>query len=229
MNENLAYLLGALRDATVDIRIGKNYEVKLAQKNKKWLRLIQKIVEKEFGKGGKIKRHSGGYWILRISGKEIVNKIVELSEIKTPQKNWNTPSKIKNTNNIKIKISYIKGFFDAEGGLPNKITSNSAKYIIFSQKNKESLEFIKDTLQELGIKTTNLTRCGGVWEFRITAKTSILKFIEKVGTLHPEKMKKIKKMKRALLSPNWRGDTQGVGGAVQLDSTPGISPGLTAG
>ncbi|MEM2272428.1 MAG: hypothetical protein QXP56_07170 [Archaeoglobaceae archaeon] len=37
MNERIAYLLGALRDATVDLREGKNYEIKIAQKNKKWL------------------------------------------------------------------------------------------------------------------------------------------------------------------------------------------------
>lgn len=229
MNEKMAYLLGALRDATIEIRKGKNYEVKIAKKNKKWLELIQEIFEKEFGKKGKISKHLNGYWILRINGKEIVNQIIEISEIKIPQENWNTPSIIKTSDNIKTKINYIRGFFDSEGGLPKKITKNSQKYIIFSQKNKESLEFVKKVLQELNIKTTNLTKCGGVWEFRITTKNDILKFIEQIGSLHPEKVRKLTIIKRVLFSSIWRGSTQGVGVAVQLDSTPGILPGQTAG
>ena len=33
IDKETAYLLGVLRDASVDIRKGKNYEVKIAQKN----------------------------------------------------------------------------------------------------------------------------------------------------------------------------------------------------
>ena len=57
MNTKIAYLLGAMRDATVDIREGKNYEVKVSQKNREWLQLIQGIFEKEFGKS----RFQGGF------------------------------------------------------------------------------------------------------------------------------------------------------------------------
>ena len=216
MDKELAYLLGAFRDATIDERKGKNYEIKIAQKNKKWLQLIQKLLKNEFKKEGSITRHMKGYWILRINGKEIVNKIKEISEMKIPQENWNTPSRIFKSGS-EIKVSYIKGFFDAEGGLPKKITKKSQKYIIFSQKNKESLEFIRKTLNELDIKPTNLTICGGVWEFRITKRKSIVKFIETIGSLHPDKKEKLRILKRVSFSPIWRGSTQGVGVAVQLD------------
>lgn len=229
MNTNLGYLLGAMRDATVDIRKGKNYEIKVSQKNKEWIKLIQKIFEREFGKKGKITRHMKNYWILRINGKNFVRKIVETSQIKIPQENWGTPDRIRNSDKRSVINSYIRGFFDAEGGLPRNITSESQKYVIFSQKNKESLEFIRKELDEIEIKPTNLTRCGGVWEFRITRKKSILRFIEIIGSSHPEKIEKFKILKRVLFSPNWRGSTQGVEAAVQLDPTPEISRGSTAG
>jgi intein-encoded DNA endonuclease-like protein len=194
MNKNIAYLLGALRDATLDIRKGKNYEIKIAQKNKKWLQVVQGIFKVEFGKEGNILKHMKGYWILRINGREITRKLKEISEIKIPQRNWKTPSQIKSSN-IETKINYIKGFFDSEGGLPKKINRKSQKYIIFSQENKESLEFIRETLMEIGIRPTNLTTCGGVWEFRITTRDGILKFIDNIGSSHPEKIGRLKFLK----------------------------------
>lgn len=229
MNTKIAYLLGAMRDATVDIREGKNYEIKVSQKNMEWLQLIQEIFKKEFGKSGRITRHMKGYWILRINGKKFVEEITEISQIKIPQENWGTPGRIKQSKQRKIIISYIRGFFDAEGGLPRKVTKTSQKYIIFSQKNKESLEFIRKKLEEMNIKPTNLTRCGGVWEFRVTRKKSILEFIRIIGSFHPEKIKKFKILQWVLFSPNWRGSTQGVEAAVQLDPTPEILRGSTAG
>jgi len=220
MNKDLAYLLGALRDGTIDVREGKNYEIELAQKNKMWLQFVQNVFKKEFRKEGNILRHMKGYWIIRINGKETVRKIAEISQMKIPQENWKTPSLIE-ASDIETKINCIRGFFDAEGGLPKKITKSSQKYVIFSQNNKESLEFIRKTLMEISIKPTNLTICGNVWEFRITTKDGIIKFINSVGSSHPEKVKKLKILKRVLFSPNWRGSTQAVEAAVQLDSTPG--------
>lgn len=199
MNEFEAYLLGALRDATIDIRKGKNYEIKIAQKSKEWLEYLQQIFEQLFGKRGRITKHRRNYWILRINDKSIVEKILELSEIKIPQEEWNTPTKLKETKDERILISYIRGFFDAEGGLPKNIDKDSQKYIIFSQKNKESLEFLQKMLNKMGIKTTKITFCGGVWEFRITRKESIIKFIEKIGSLHPDKKSRLENLKRVLL------------------------------
>ncbi len=222
MNKNIAYLLGAFRDATIDIREGKNYEIKIAQKNKKWLYLIQKLLGAEFGKEGNILRHTENYWILRLSDKRIVKELLRLSEMKVPQEDWNTPKKIRSSNKREILVNYIQGFFDAEGGLPKKFEKGFQKYIIFSQKNKESLEFIHGYLKKWKIYPTNLTQCGGVWEFRVTRKQSILNFIGVIGSSHPEKIDKLNLFKRVLASPNWRGSTQGVDAAVQLDSTPEI-------
>ncbi|OGG72269.1 hypothetical protein A3E65_02015 [Candidatus Kaiserbacteria bacterium RIFCSPHIGHO2_12_FULL_56_13] len=49
------------------------------------------------------------------------------------------------------QASYIRGFFDAEGGIPH---SRIAKfYIQLVQKDQEKMQAIKSILQSLGIKT----------------------------------------------------------------------------
>lgn len=53
----MAYLFGAFRDATLDVRPGKNYELKIAQKEESWLRHIQWLIEKNFGVSGRITSH----------------------------------------------------------------------------------------------------------------------------------------------------------------------------
>ena len=169
LHPEIAYLLGALRDSTIDVRKAKNYEIKIAQKETKWLFVVQKIFLNHFGVEGKITQHTKDAKILRINGKEIVNKIIEISQMKIPQENWNTPDIIKNQD-ISVQLEYVKGFFDAEGGLPRDPQKASQKYICFGQKNKESIEFVRNVLIRNGFNPTNLTRCGGVWEFRLTRK-----------------------------------------------------------
>lgn len=213
LNKELAYLLGALRDATIDIREGKNYEIKIAQKNKEWLQLLQKLFKKYFKKEGKITTHINENWILRIGSKNIAKEITKISEMKIPQEFWNTPTIIKNSS-ISLQIAYLRGFFDAEGGLPKNPIESSQKYLSLSQKNKESLEFLRNILIKLKFKPTQLTICGKVWEFRITRKNNIIKFIELIGSWHPEKNKRLILLKKCLTSPNWRESTQGVEAAV---------------
>lgn len=216
LTQDLAYLLGALRDSTIDVRVTKNYEIKIAQTDARWLKLLQKIFKENFGKEGSIKPHVNDTSILRINDKKLVNKVLEISEMKIPQENWATPKTIKNST-LRMQLDYVRGFFDAEGGMPIKPLEAEQKYLSLSQKNRESLEFIRNILADLGLRPTKITICGKVWEFRLTRKKSIINFIEKIGSWHPEKIERFKLLKRALLSPNWRGSTQGVGVAVQLD------------
>ena len=61
MNCEVGYLLGVLRDATIDIRKGKNYELKISQINKDWLKFIQFLIKKNFSVAGNIIRHRKKY------------------------------------------------------------------------------------------------------------------------------------------------------------------------
>ena len=195
IDKNLAYLLGALRDASVDIREGKNYEIKIAQKNKKWLQKLQSIIKQKFGYKWKITKHRKNYYILRITQKKVVKKIIQLAEIKMPQILWNTPTIIR-SQPLDIQKEYIKGFFDAEAGLPRN--PKKWKYISFDQKAREPLEFIRKILIKLKFKPTNLTWTSEVWQFRLTRKIDIINFVEEIGSSHPDKIKKLHLLRQAL-------------------------------
>lgn len=191
INPEVAYILGALRDATADVRIEKNYEIKIAQKETKWLKFLQKLFQRNFGANGRITKHVNGTEILRISGKNVVNRILEISEMKIPQEFWNTPPIIKKQP-LEIQRDYIRGFFDAEGGLPKDPANAKQKYLSFSQKNRESLEFVRDALLKLNFNPTNITFCGNVWEFRLTRKRDFVIFYKTIGSWHSDRERRLK-------------------------------------
>ncbi len=200
LNDEVAYLLGALRDATADVRKGKNYEIKIAQKESSWLRFLQNIFKKNFGILGNITQHVNGTEILRINGKDTVNTILKISEMKIPQELWNTPSIIKRQP-LELQLQYLRGFFDAEGGLPKSPLSARQKYLSFSQKNRESIEFLRSILIQKKFCPTNITFCGHVWEFRITRKKDLVRFCDEIGSWHNEKKERLKQLKNGIIFP----------------------------
>ncbi|MBI2578360.1 MAG: hypothetical protein HYW26_01470 [Candidatus Aenigmarchaeota archaeon] len=200
VSPELAYLLGAMRDASIDVRKGKNYEIKIAQRETSWLRLLQTLFHKEFEARGTITKHANGTEILRINGRSYVEKILDISDFETPQEFWDTPKCIKEQK-VKIQIHYLKGFFDAEGGLPKKPDTAKQKYISFSQKNRESLEFIRQVLIDQSCQPTNITFCGNVWEFRLTRKNNLLYFCKNIGSWHKDKQLRLKLLNDGITFP----------------------------
>jgi hypothetical protein len=88
------------------------------------------------------------------------------------------------------KIDYIRGYFDAEGGISKH--SNVRFYIYFCQKDKRDLLEVKEYLEEIGIS------CGVIhnpsikvdpnyWRFFVRAK-SYSKFAKIISSSHPEKI-----------------------------------------
>ena len=213
LNPEVAYLLGALRDSTIDIRKGKNYEIKIAQKESEWLSVLQGIFLRHFNNAGRITQHSRDAKILRITGKETAYKILEISQMKVPQVNWNTPKIIEEQTND-IQLQYLRGFFDAEGGLPRDPENAKQKYISFSQKNRESLEFLRTLLMKNSFRPTNLTVCGGVSEFRLTRKNDMANFSKRIGSLHKDKQQKLKILERVYFPQFGGGALPGVEAAV---------------
>ena len=102
---------------------------------------------------------------------------------------WETSLFVRNIDNALLRL-YIRGFFDAEGGIPRR-PLGSKLYISFTQRNYESLSFIKEKLEsEWSIKSGKL-RISDVkshsWRFTITGKRAIKSFITEIGTFHPYK------------------------------------------
>ncbi len=97
--------------------------------------------------------------------------------------------------NVKIvsktdKIDYVRGYFDAEGGISKH--SSVRFYIYFCQKDRRDLSKVKKYLEEIGItcgKTHNpsIKVDPNYWRFFVRAK-SYSKFARIISSSHPEKI-----------------------------------------
>ena len=188
---NLTYLVGALRDGSVFYeRSSRNYKVLWYEKNQKWLLdSIVPRVEAVFLKRPKLNEYKPGHHRVLLSSKMAHDLIKDQYGFVSPQENWNTPEVIKKASDD-IIASYVAGYFDAEGDL------NTKDYVIgMSQKNKESLSFIKSWLNKKEIKTSKIfvaDKKSGTHRFYITSKNNFHNFFSIVKFEHPDKIKRMK-------------------------------------
>lgn len=165
-----AYLIGVLHDATV-----RRKTIRIAQKSKAFI---------EFLAGG-IRKLGGNAWIYK-EGKIRSVYIVEFSKLLLDD--------VK-IDSLKEKIEYIRGYFDAEGGVARK--KHVRYYLYFAQKNLSDLQRVKSYLGEVGIK------CGTIhcpsqkvdphyFRFYVRA-ASYADFAEKIGSRHPVKSRFLRK------------------------------------
>jgi len=164
------YILGALHDATYNKR---HQTHRFSQSSEKWLQLLQAIFQRLGNKSWIYREGQNRFvWILETSAKIDVNQC---------------PA------NDNDKVAYIRGYFDAEGGMPK--SSDQILYFQFCQKDKFDLSNVRNWLCELGIS------CGAIhnpsrkvddnyWRFFISRKSHI-EFMERIGSWHPRKSKQI--------------------------------------
>ena len=91
----------------------------------------------------------------------------------------------------KNKIEYIRGYFDAEGGIAKKLSVRY--YLYFCQKDKKDLLQVKKYLEDVGIICGNIHNPSKMvdsnyWRFYISAK-SYTNFAKIIGSDHPEKVR----------------------------------------
>lgn len=171
-----SYLLGMLHDATE-----RKNTYRIATKNFNFAKIIREGILKLGSKA----------WIYK-EGKNRNLWIVEFSKILLKE------FKIKSKQNI---IDYIRGYFDAEGGMSQ--SSKVRFYIYFCQKDKIDLEEVKKYLLELGIS------CGVIhnpskkvdpnyWRFFVSSK-SYKDFARIISSDHPDKRSLLLRSKIKLL------------------------------
>ena len=192
MNNDLAYLVGALRDGSVYYYKGnRSYYTIFYQKDKTWLEnSIGNRIKSLFNVNYTIDEYKKEHYRLRISNKSIYE--LWQNEYKFPkegkgQDDWLIPEKIMN-GTLDEKIMFIRGFFDTEGDCSPK--SSKSPYIGISQKNKEVLEQMKGLFDEVGINTTKvhlIDKKSNTHRIAISDKVSIKLFIEIIGAEHPLK------------------------------------------
>jgi len=195
MNKNVAYLLGAFCDGCLSTQ----HQIKFKQKNREWLEhVIIPIFNEEF----KLNLSSKNIFVQEDVAKRYYlafkNKNVWTELRKLLPDDKDTPSEIKNAD-LDTQLHYIKGYWDADGGCPRNPQKDKKIYIKFTQKNKKSLEFIHQVLNSIGIKTGKVRLSEPeIWRFSINSKSSMLSFIEKVGSWHPEKKQRFEQIKSIL-------------------------------
>jgi hypothetical protein len=165
-----AYLLGALHDSTK-----AKYTFRICQKSLEYIQFISKTVK------------SLGYrcWIY----KEGKNRNLYIAEFSQKLLSGCEPQSDDE------KRSYVRGYFDSEGGVPR---SNDARYYIyFAQKNLGDLQKLKSYVLDLGIKcgtTHNPSKSVDPDYFRFyVLSESWEKFETEIGSFHPVKSKYLRK------------------------------------
>jgi len=167
-DEICAYLHGAMHDATLN----KGKRVRFGQKYPEWLETLKNL----------LCLAGSNSWIY----KEGKDRNLYILETVCKDLDFSFNPEVLSTKGE--KIAYIRGFFDAEGGIPH---NNGEFYIQLVQKNLKKMETIKNILKELGIN------CGKIhnpsvrvdpdyWRLFISRK-SHKDFASIIGSWHPVK------------------------------------------
>ncbi len=166
-----AYLLGALHDGTV-----RKLTYRIVQKDLEYIEFLTK----------EIKNLGQNAWMYK-EGKTRQLYVVEFS------RNFLKDFVLQT---MQDKIDYIRGYFDAEGGVSRD--PKVRYYLYFAQKNLKDLEQVKGFLEELGISSGVMHNPSkrvdpNYWRFFISVK-SYEKFAQQVGSWHPVKQKYLRMM-----------------------------------
>ena len=172
--EMQAYLLGALHDASLN----KKKRYRFTQKGTEWLMFLQTLFH---GLGHKS-------WIYR-EGKRNVYTLETLAaflDFKFDPLLLTTKAE---------QSSYIRGFFDAEGGVPRG--AQSKFYIQLVQKDRIKIEKLVVMLKSLGVETGKIHNPSAkidpnYWRVFVSTK-SHKDFARKVGSWHPIKKEILRK------------------------------------
>lgn len=168
--EILAYLHGALHDASLN----KGKRIRFVQAYEEWLKMLQKML-KQIGYNS---------WIYR------EGKYRNLYTLETLCKDLDFRFNPQKLQGEREKRMYLRGFFDAEGGVPR----NQGKfYIQLVQKDFVKIESIKNLLVDLGIQSGKIHNPSkridpDYWRIFVATKHHRL-FAKKVGSWHPIKGK----------------------------------------
>lgn len=205
LNRNLselAYIIGALRDGCfTEIKENYIYRIRVYQKDKKWILQLAEKFQWLFDKKPAIEfDNRKNVFNLRLDSKEIYKVITKVAEYPGNQKQWNTPKWILKSPQ-KIQKEYVRGFFDAEGGIPHvekrEIKPTNIR-VHFSQGNKKSLVELKKMINNFGIKTGSV--CGPYFKknykdpqyaLMIHGIKEVTQFYQIFGSLHSLKIKRL--------------------------------------
>jgi hypothetical protein len=166
-----AYMLGAFHDGTYN---SHHKTFRFCQKEKEWLEMLQNCLESIGSKSWMYKEGKTRNLFVLETTASFLHDQFSFAKSSTEE-----------------QIAYIRGYFDAEGGIPQKM--DSRYYIQLCQNNEQELTDIKVALEQMDIK------CGKIhnpshkvdseyFRFYILSE-SHKRFMDKIGSWHPRKSK----------------------------------------
>lgn len=163
-----AYLFGAMHDGTIR---GNRYRI--AQKGTAWLQVMQKILQQLEYKS----------WIYQ-EGKQ--RKVYILESVAPIFSESFDPTQLTDLEEIR---AYLRGFFDAEGGIPH--SRKAKRYVQLVQKDYQKIQLIKKMLERLGVATGKIHNPSKkvdphYWRVYVSMP-SIPRFAKQIGSWHPKK------------------------------------------
>ena len=169
-SEILAYIHGAMHDGSLN----KRTRVRIVQRHKSWLEMIRGLLY-DIGIRS---------WIYR------EGKLRNVYALETVSKELNFRFNPLHIRTKPERIMYLRGFFDAEGGIPR---NGKRFYIQLAQKDYVKMNAVKEVLKEIGIESGKVHNPSkrvdpNYWRIFILVKHHRL-FAEAIGSWHPIKSK----------------------------------------
>ena len=148
LTEDLAYLLGAIRDGSL-VHYSYVYELEYGQKNPEWLKeVITPKIMNVFGVEVKTKKRKNNSSVIRKRSKVIY---LILKKLLSYENNYMLTPKIILDAPFELQKHYVAGFYDAEGRKNLKNMNFYQQW--YKDKNCVSLDDIKNILIKRKIKT----------------------------------------------------------------------------
>ena len=105
--------------------------------------------------------------------------------------------------NEKLSKIWLRAYFDCEGWVTCK--THQSRMIGADCVNERGIKQIKETLLKLGIKSKLKKRnTRNIFSLAIFGKENLIKFHEKIGFLHPEKVERLKKVLGDFVVYEWK-------------------------
>ena len=191
MNEDIAYLLGMLRDGHISRR-GNKTIIEFYQQNIDILKRLQSTLIQNFSYQSEIRKHKDVHR-LRVFRKEVSNTIANLSRsIDFRKISWDTAK------------YFVAGYVDAEGSL---LIGRRIR-IVVTQADKEDLSRLSELIEEN--TDINCTKIQGPYAHKmskkdmyylvIDGKRNVEKFFKEIPVAHEKFLKRLREM--ATLAPH---------------------------
>ena len=211
VDEDFLYALGLIASdgSLIENREEGIYRVDFSNRNRELMDTYVKIIEERF-KGLHVRRfkNKAGVDIATIESILFFNLVKQLGLTEGVE---NTSLKPIFKLEEGLIAAFLRGYLDGDGSC-RLLKSNSGR-VVFTSKKEEVAKRIRQLLSRLGIRSRLVNRFskgfkeGTTYDVVIGGRSDVMKFIERIGTRHPEKEKRLREIEEMYKSSCRIGDS----------------------